>query len=171
MSSSPSFLRIAVLAALIIAVAGASGCRWFRKTDPYAQDVADRPLELPPLLDTASVEAASVNTASGSVTRSSLGGGGTQAARSLGFNVSTDRAATFERVGQALAGIEGLTIASRAQLLGAYDVDYRGAKFLVRIADSGSGSVVSAVDPRGQPAQGEAPAALIAALKTAVDGR
>lgn len=170
MSSSPSFLRIAVLAALIIAVAGASGCRWFRKTDPYAQDVANRPLELPPLLDTASVEAASVNTASGSVTRSSLGGG-TQASRSLGFNVSTDRAATFERVGQALAGIEGLTIASRAQLLGAYDVDYRGAKFLVRIADSGSGSVVSAVDPRGQPAQGEAPAALIAALKTALDGR
>ena len=76
----------------------------------------------------------------------------------------------FEQVGTALAAVDGLTIASKAKLLGAYDVSYEGANFLVRISQAEAGSYVSAVDPRGLPASGEAPLKLVAALKAALGG-
>ena len=56
-------------------------------------------------------------------------------------------------------------------MLGAYDIDFEGAKFLVRVSEVAGGSVVAAVDPRGQPAQGAAPAKLIAALKAALEAK
>jgi hypothetical protein len=71
-------------------------------------------------------------------------------------------------VGEALSKIEGLSIASRAQLLGVYDVAYEGSNFLVRVSAVDAGVYVSAVDPRGQPATGEAPTKAIAALKAAL---
>ena len=81
-----------------------------------------------------------------------------------------ERDEVFAKVGDALGAIEGLTIASRAQLLGAYDVNYREQNFLVRVTAVEAGVYVSAVDPRGLPAAGEGPAAVIAALKTALGG-
>src|SRR3546814_6611930 len=53
-----------------------------------------------------------------SVTRSSMASAPTPAS---GFNVGGDRDATFAKVGEVLAATEGVTIASRAQVLGAYD--------------------------------------------------
>jgi hypothetical protein len=69
-----------------------------------------------------------------------------------------------------LAATEGVTVASRAQILGTYDVSYGGANFLVRVTAVDAGVYVSAVDPRGLPASGEAPQKLIAALKAALGG-
>ena len=63
-----------------------------------------------------------------------------------------------------------VTIASKAQLLGTYDVSYHGADFLVRVTKVDAGVYVSAVDPRGMPASGDAATQLIAALKAAVGG-
>ncbi|MDW7599415.1 hypothetical protein R1V99_02365, partial [Stenotrophomonas maltophilia] len=71
----------------------------------------------------------------------------------------------FAKVGTALEGVEGVTIASRAQLLGSYDVAYEGSNFLVRVVAVDAGAYISAVDPRGLPATAEAPVKLIAALK------
>ena len=68
----------------------------------------------------------------------------------------------------ALEGIEGLKIVSRAQLLGTYDVNYQGADFLVRVVGVEGGSYVSAVDPRGLPANAEAPLKVVAALQAAL---
>ena len=49
---SNNMLRPVVVALLIVAVAGASGCRWFRKGDDvYSQSPDTRPLEIPPDLD------------------------------------------------------------------------------------------------------------------------
>ncbi len=166
----PLHLRIALVLLAAVAIVGTPGCRWFHKKNPYAKTVDSRPLEVPPELDAKDVEAATATT-SGSVTRSSISGGASSTAtRGLGFTMSGDRAAVFDRVGAALATVSGVTIASRAQVLGAYDVDYQGSKFLVRISESGTGSFVSAVDPRGQAAQGEAPTKLIATLKSALGG-
>lgn len=165
MSASVSLPRLAVV---VIGVAVlTSGCSWFRRGDsPYSQSAETRPLEVPPDLDLPRTDGAM-----------KLPPGSTQAAppaapaaSATGFMVPGARDAAFERVGTALAAIEGLTIASRAQLLGAYDVSYQGANFLVRVAASGDNSYVSAVDPRGLPATGEAPAKLIAALKAAMGG-
>ncbi len=168
-SVSRPVLRTAVLLTLAVAVAGTSGCGWLRKKDPYAMDEAERPLEVPPPLDARQVAQAEAGAGS-SVTRSSLSGG-TAVSNTGGFSVDGDREGAFARVGQLLEQTPGLTIASRAQLLGAYDVDYRGARFLVRVSESGGSTYVSAVDPRGQAAQGEGPAALIASLKNAMGGR
>jgi uncharacterized lipoprotein len=159
---------VALIAAMSVAVLGASGCKWFRKDKYYGQDESQRPLEFPPAFDQAEAER-SANAAAGSVSRSSLTAAGTNA-RALGFTVDGDRASVFAKVGDALAAIPGLTVASRAQLLGAYDVDYQGQKFLVRVSESGNGSQVSAVDPRGVPADHDAASSVIASLKTALGG-
>ena len=93
-----------------------------------------------------------------------------QAATKSGFTIKGDRDAVFASVGEALADIPGLTIASRAQLLGSYDVSYEGSSFLVRVVATEAGSYVSAVDPRGLPAVAEAPVKLIATLKSKLGG-
>lgn len=162
-------VRVAALVAISIAVLGTSGCHWFgkdRKKDYYAMSEADRPLEFPPALNQADAERSTANTASGSVSRSSLA---TPASTHvISFVAPGDRADVFAKVGDALAKVQGVTIASRAQLLGAYDIDYRGEKFLVRVSDGTNGALVSAVDPRGVAADTDAAASVIAQLKAAL---
>lgn len=159
---------IAIVIAMSVGVLGASGCRWFHKKDMYALSPDERPLEFPPAFDETEAERSLSTTASGSVTRSSLSGAESTTTRVLGFNVPGDRATVFARVGELLAATPGLTISSRAQLLGAFDVDYEGQKFLVRVSESGGGSNVSAVDPRGQPADNASAIKVIAALRAAL---
>lgn len=175
----PTLSRPSAFAALPVALmlaASVSGCHWFKK-DTGFQKVGDaRPLEVPPDLDAPDTAGAMLlpDAKPGSVTRSSLGAAQAAAAPASaaanGFTVAGDRDAVFAQVGDALAKIEGLTIASKAQLLGAYDVSYGGANFLVRVSKVDAGSYVSTVDPRGQAATGEAPAKVVAALKAALGG-
>ena len=87
-----------------------------------------------------------------------------------GFTIAGERDAVYQRVGQVLESIDGLQIASRAQLLGSYDVAYQGSNFLVRIVSVDAGAYVSAVDPRGLPATGEAATAVMAQLKAGLEG-
>jgi hypothetical protein len=82
-----------------------------------------------------------------------------------GFTIAGGKEEAFAKVGTALEGVEGVTIASRAQLLGSYDVAYEGSNFLVRVVAVDAGAYISAVDPRGLPATAAAPVKLIAALK------
>ena len=163
--------KVATVVALSVAVLGASGCHWFRKKeDLYAKGESERPLEFPPAFNQAEAERNIALSSAGSVSRSSLTGTGASS-RAFGFNVETDRATVFAKIGEVLAATPGLTIASRAQALGAYDVDYEGKKFLVRVSDTGSGSNVAAVDPRGVPADSDAASKLIVALKAALNGK
>ena len=158
----PTFRFVAV-AALAVAVLGASGCSWFRKTDKlYAQSPETRPLEVPPDLDLPRTDTA-VNVPSQAATNAVASG---QA--SGGFTLAVARDDAFAKVGEALAAVQGVNIANRAQALGVYDVNYEGANFLVRVAGTEQGSYVSAVDPRGLPATGDAPKKLIDALRSAL---
>ena len=165
--TSTLFLRTVAGAALVVALAG---CHWFGKgeSDLYKTDVTQRPLEVPPDLDKPNTDAAMKMpaTASANAAAPVAGAGATP----LGFTVPGERDAVFAKVGDALAAQTGVTIASKAQLLGTYDVDFEGAKFLVRVTKTDAGVYVSAVDPRGLPATGEAPVKLMAALKTALGG-
>ena len=90
------------------------------------------------------------------------------AAPAAGFNMAGSRDDAFAQVDTALAGIEGVSVASRAKLLGVFDVNYQDVNFLVRVSEVEAGAYVSAVDPRGMPATGEAPAQLIAQLQAAL---
>lgn len=168
--SRPRFApRSLSLAAMAAATLLASGCSWFHhKDEVYAQSPESRPLEVPPDLDRPNTEGAmALPDAPRSVTRSSMTAA---SAGNNGFSVAGSRDEVFEKVGDALAAMQGVTIASKAQLLGAYDVNYQGSNFLVRVSDASAGVYVSAVDPRGVPATGDAARQLIAALKGALGG-
>ena len=159
----PRPLAIAVLA---IAVLGVSGCKWFKKGNPdYALSAEARPLEVPPDLNLP-------NTAGAMKLPPVAGEVSTQAgavASTTGFNVAGARDDVFARLGAALDGTEGVTVANRSQLLGTYDVTYEGSNFLVRVVAVEAGTYVSAIDPRGLPATGSAPK-LVAALKARLGG-
>jgi|SRR5690606_12827344 len=160
----------ALAAALL--VAGASGCSWFSKDTGYQLPAEARPLEVPPDLDRPNTEGAMEIPGQGaptSVMRSSLGQPSAAQVAS-GFTIAGDRDDLFARVGEVLEGTEGVEIASRARVLGAYDVSYGGSNFLVRVSEGQSGIYISAVDPRGVPATGEAALKLIATLKAALAG-
>jgi uncharacterized lipoprotein len=169
MRSNVSLRRGALAVLIVTAVVAAPGCSWFRKPNKlYAQDAQSRPLEVPPDLDMPRTDAA-VSVPEAAVTAS--GSATVAPTAALGFNVAGTRDEVFAKVGDALAAIEGVNIASRAQLLGAYDVSYKGANFLVRVSEVQGGAYVSAVDPRGTAVTGEGPTQLIGTLKTAMSGQ
>ncbi len=169
MRFSPSLMRPLAFALLAVSVAGGlSGCKWFSKKGAkgdYALSPEMRPLEVPPDLNLPSSAGAMTLPNTASQVQSQGQGSAPAAASNTGFNTSGSRDEAFAKVGDALGGIEGVTVASRAQLLGTYDVNYEGSNFLVRVVGLQAGAYVSAVDPRGLPAQDEAATKLIAALK------
>ncbi len=160
--SSP-YLRPLALSVLAVAVLGMSGCRWFNKANAnYAQSAESRPLEVPPDLTLPNTAGAmQLPPPAGTAVAT-----GAAVSSPTGFNVAAPRDEVFARVGVALGQMPGATIASRAQLLGTYDVSYEGSNFLVRVVAVEAGTYVSAVDPRGLPATGEAAVKLMAALRT-----
>ena len=157
-------------AAMLVAFLG--GCHWFGK-DSELYTAQPRPLEVPPDLDRPNEEAAMKlpATASGQAAAAASATPATAgAATPIGFTVPGEREDIFNKVGEALGKVEGLTVASHAVLLGTYDVNYAGSDFLVRVTKVDAGVYISAVDPRGLPATGEAPVKLIEALKVALGG-
>ncbi|MEO5565565.1 MAG: hypothetical protein ABIR05_02735 [Luteimonas sp.] len=177
MHNSPRSRPLSIIAmplAAMVLVAAVSGCHWFRKDTGYQLSAESRPLEVPPDLDIAGANAAMKLPAEGSnsVTRSSMTPTRSAAATiaTNSFIVPGERDAVFEKVGQALVATPGVTIASKAQLLGVYDVAFEGADFLVRVSKVDAGVQVAAVDPRGVSATGAAATKLVAALKVALGG-
>lgn len=169
MRAVSSFSRPLALALLAVAVVGVSGCKWFRKGNPdYAMSEETRPLEVPPDLNLPSNAGAMQLPPTASQLASQAAPAVTASATS--FHVTGTRDEVFNRLGAALGEVQGLNIASRAQLLGTYDVTYEGSNFLVRVSAVETGVYVAAVDPRGIPAQGAGPAKLIAELKSKLGG-
>lgn len=169
MRLSSSLSRPLALVLLAVSVAGLSGCKWFTKgaKGEYALPPEARALEVPPDLNLPSTAGAMQIPGAAAATPA---GASATAASATGFNIPGSRDDAFTKVGEALGGIDGVTIASRAQLLGTYDVAYEGANFLVRVVGVDAGAYISAVDPRGLPATGEAPTKLMAALKSKLGG-
>lgn len=161
--------RTATVVVTGLLVVGLSGCHWFGKKDElYTQSTESRPLEVPPDLDRPAADNAMALPATGSSVSASGSNAASGRAAPIGFNAAGERDAVFARVGEVLAATSGVNIASKAQILGTYDVAYMGSDFLVRVTKVGDGAYVSAVDPRGLPPTGEAPARLIGALKAAI---
>lgn len=167
MHHAPRMSKVAAPLVAVLLVTGLSGCHWFKKKNElYTQSAENRPLEVPPDLDRPAADKAMALPATASAGAASAATARPQAA--TGFAVPADRDAVFAKVGEALAATPGVQIASKAEILGTYDVDYMDSKFLVRVTKAGDGAFVSAVDPRGLPPSGEAAGKLIAALKAAI---
>ncbi|MBD9367671.1 hypothetical protein [Xanthomonas sp. XNM01] len=167
-SRAPRAIATLVLATTVVAALG--GCSWFRKgpKGDYALEQQARPLEVPPDLNLPDTTGAMPLPQAGAQAPQV---GAAPAASPSGFTVAGTRDAVFAQVGEALEAVDGVEIASRAQLLGSYDVAYEGSNFLVRVTAVESGVYVAAVDPRGLPATGAAPVKLIAALQAALASR
>lgn len=164
MTATVSLSRAAA-GAVLLALLAASGCSWLHRGNKlYAQSPAERPLEVPPELDLSQANTGA--TALGATLAATQ-----QRAAAVGFAMAASKDDAFKRVGEALAAVPGVTITSRAELLGAYDVNYQGASFLVRVGATDAGAYVSAVDPRGQAASGDAPRKLIETLQAALASR
>lgn len=162
--------RTAMIGVLLLTVTATSGCAWFRKgNELYAQSPESRPLEVPPDLDRPNTDAAISSPALASAAAKAAPAQ-PAAGTAIGFTTSGSRDEVFAQVEAALAGIDGVTVASRAAALGVFDVNYQGSNFLVRVSEVGAGTYVSAVDPRGLPASGDAPTQLLAALQAAIGG-
>lgn len=159
-----------VASAVLLSLLAAGGCSWFRKGNRlYAQSPESRPLEVPPELDPTAVERANTSAGGASVSASQARPAATAStAETLGFTIAGTRDEAFDRVDKALATVPGVTVASRARLLGAFDIGFEGASFLVRVSAVESGAYVSAVDPRGLPATGDAARKLIAQLQASL---
>ena len=168
MRRSTRMSPVAAPLAAALLVAGLSGCQLFgKKNELYTQSSETRPLEVPPDLDRPSLDRAMALPET-SVSASGMNKAGGSSAAPIGFNATGERDAVFARVGDVLAATEGVTIASKALILGTYDVDYMGAKFLLRVTKVGNGAYISAVDPRGLPPTGDGPVKLIGTLKAAI---
>ncbi|MCS4231035.1 Beta-barrel assembly machine subunit BamC [Stenotrophomonas maltophilia] len=178
MRQSVSTFRVLSIAVLALGtVVATTGCFKKGARGDYALAPDVRPLEVPPdLTAPAGAGKASTTGETGSVLASQASRPAPAAAapgqapaapanNPSGFNVTAGKDQAFTDVGTALEAIDGLTIATRAQLLGSYDVAFEGSNFLVRVVAVNGGSYVSAVDPRGLPATADAPVKLIAALK------
>ncbi|AUZ55296.1 hypothetical protein B1L07_09585 [Stenotrophomonas acidaminiphila] len=164
MRHSRSAVRALSLALLAIATTvTATGCFKRGARGDYALAPEMRPLEVPPDLTLPNTAGASQVPALASATRPAQPAAAQPAQG--GFTASGSRDEVFGKVGDALATVEGVTIASRAQLLGSYDVAYEGSNFLVRVVGVDAGAYVSAVDPRGLPATDPAAIKLLGALK------
>ncbi|MCC4588474.1 hypothetical protein JWH11_12470 [Xanthomonas melonis] len=171
MRHSVSPVRVLSLALLATAtVAATSGCSWFKKgaRGDYALAPEARPLEVPPDLNLPDTSGAMKVPSLASTTQQT--NTPPSASANSGFTTPGERDEVFAKVGAALAEIPGLTIASKAQMLGSYDVSYEGSSFLVRVVKVEAGSYVSAVDPRGMPATAAAPVAVISSLKSKLGG-
>lgn len=165
------------LAALAVAVLSTSGCSMFRgkhKTEAYKLAAESRPLEVPPDLDRPSADAA-MNIPSGgnSVSASSMmsRGSTTPAApreSASAFIAPGTRDEVFGKLGTALAGVPGVTVNNKSQLLGTYDVTSSGHGFLIRTAAVDNGVHVSAISPQGTIDSSAEATKVIAALKSSL---
>ncbi|WP_145477983.1 hypothetical protein [Stenotrophomonas rhizophila] len=169
MRQSLSVLR--VLSFAIVATAtliGTTGCFKRGARGDYAMAPEVRPLEVPPDLNApgnnpgAQVPVLASQAAKPAPAPAQAPAA---AANNAGFTIPGSKEEVFGKVGTALESVDGVKIASKAQLLGSFDVNYEGSDFLVRVVAVEAGAYISTVDPRGLPATGAAPTKLLGELK------
>lgn len=165
MTSNFQLMRPLVLGAVILALASATGCGWFKSrhhtssNNRYTHSVENRPLEVPPDLDLPNTSAATTLPAPSLL--------GVNRARSTGVEITLAGPATaaYPKIGKALETIDGVVINGRAEALGSYDVTYGGESFLVRVQDGNGGSRLLALSADGRILSTGPAAQLLAAIK------
>jgi uncharacterized lipoprotein len=151
-------LRRLILAGLVAGLFASSGCAWIRGASPYAESPENRPLEVPPDLSLPNTTQA-MRVPEAPAPRPAA------VAPSSGFELADTPASTWRRVGVALERIDGVSISERAEVLGAYNLSYRGETFLVRVSAAGEGSRVAAVGSDGRELGSAAVAELLGNLR------
>lgn len=155
-------LLVAGLATSLIAT---SGCTWFRSSTGYEHSRESRPLEVPPDLTRPVADPAMQLPTVAQATAPSGAQQATAGGAVSSFEVADAAGETWRRVGLALERIDGVAITNRAQLLGSYEVRFRGESFLVRVQENNGRSTVTAVDTGGQAVRTGAATELLGLLR------
>ena len=154
-------LLASTMAATLLAASGCSlfhhkrGGGWFHHNTDYQKSREDRPLEVPPDLDTPATDpsmqipAVQGAAASGESVPQAVPAA-IPASSDPTFTVADTIDGVWQRMGHALERIDGVTITQRAQVLGTYEVEYKGATMLLRAAAEGAATRVDAVGPAGR---------------------
>jgi uncharacterized lipoprotein len=161
--NSNSFLRGALFATLVAALAAGSGCSWFRGKSGYESSPESRPLEVPPDLDAPVSDPGMKVPAVAGAKSPATGSQG--AATGAPFVLSDALDGAWRRVGVALERIEGVSIGERDQVQSVYNVTYDGQSFMIKLAADGEGTRVSAAGQDGSELDTGAAGRLLALLK------
>jgi len=164
MSLSTLTTRALLASTFAVALLATSGCHLMHRQDgslrflphrhnsDYSKSQENRPLEVPPDLDTPATDPSmqipgarggSVPPAAGSIAPTS---------GNPSFVLADNVSGSWDRMGRALERINGVTITQRTQLLNSYEVQYKGATMLLRANQEGGQSTrVDAVGADGKP--------------------
>lgn len=170
--------RVLLASTLVAAVLAGSGCSLVHRTtgifhhhnSDYSRSQENRPLEVPPDLDTPATDPAMQIPSTRGAAASANGvppaaNAIAPAAANPSFSVADNAAGTWERIGRALDRIEGVTITQRAQAVGSYEVQYKGATMLLRATSEGAATRVDAVGPAGRSIRSPAAVELLGLLR------
>ncbi len=172
LSNSKRVLLVASLAAVLLGDAGCSVVHrtagiFHRHNSDYAGSKENRPLEVPPDLDTPATDPSMQIPGSRPAASVASGGAYTQGLNAdPGFTMVDSTAGAWERMGKALARIDGVAITQGAQLMNSYEVQYKGQTMLLRATQAGQQAVrVDAVGPDGNPVRTPAAVELLGLLR------
>ena len=159
MSLSNSTARALLATTLAAALFAGTGCSWMHRQDgslkfiphrhnaDYAQSQENRPLEVPPDLDTPATDPTmQIPAVHGSASAAVPTNGNPS------FMLTDSVGGSWERIGRALDRTTGVTVTQRSQLFNSYEVQYKGATMLLRAtSEGGQATRVDAVGADGQP--------------------
>lgn len=165
-------LRPLLVATVALSVIATSGCSWVRNKwgneAMYQGSQQNKPLEVPPGLDTPSTTGAVLipDAPAGAPVSTQVPSGTEAVLMGIDSFVLADSVgSSWRRIGIALGKIEGVTIANRAQLLNSYEVSYKGVSVLLRAEAVGEQTRVVALGQDGQPIRTGVATELLALLK------
>jgi len=159
MSLSNTNARALLATTLAAALLATTGCSMLHRPDgslrfmparhnaDYDKSQENRPLEVPPDLDTPatdpSMQIPTVHASSHSMA---------SADGNPSFTVTDTIGGTWDRLGRALDRIDGVTVTQRSQLINSYELQYKGATMLLQASPAGAQSTrVDVVGTDGKP--------------------
>ena len=186
MSLSTHITRALLASTFAVALLATSGCHMLERPDgsmrflphrhnsDYSKSRENRPLEVPPDLDTPATDPSMQ--IPGSRGAASYNGSVPPAAGSIAqtngnpsFLLADSVSGSWDRMGRALERIDGVTISQRTQLLNSYEVQYKGATMLLRATPEGGQSTrIDAVGANGQPVRSPEAIELLALLRNRI---
>lgn len=153
----PSLLITSLAVSVLLST---TACSVFRADTGYSKAAEQRPLEVPPELDQPVVNQGMAIPDARSSSAASTGAGDSS------FMLDEGVSSAWDRIGNALNGMDGVTIKNQSRMLSMFSVQQSGSTVLIRVTSKGAEStLVEAINSEAKPVDTPQTRALIGALK------